>query len=139
MNAKLEMPRIGLGTYLIPADAVPSIITAAIEIGYRHIDTAQVYRNEAQIGSTIASIIASHKVTRSELWITSKISPKNQGANSYDSIVESLKKLQTEYIDLMLIHWPGTQGLKLNDVRNSSNRSITLDACIKAKSNGTVI
>jgi 2,5-diketo-D-gluconate reductase A len=100
------MPLVGLGTYQIPHSECGKIVKDAINIGYRHIDTAQVYENESAIGKAINELIAEKKINRRDLWITSKIHPKNQGyEKAIKSVQESLKRLETDYIDCMLIHW----------------------------------
>jgi methylglyoxal/glyoxal reductase len=135
----MRMPEIGLGTYQIPSSDCQRIVKDAVRIGYRHIDTAQVYRNEAAIGAAVNELIASKIITREEIWITSKIHPKNQGyENALKSIHESLKALGMEYIDLMLIHWPGSQGLKLYSPQNAINRGGTLRALIECKQKGLI-
>ncbi|MDD3383662.1 MAG: aldo/keto reductase [Bacilli bacterium] len=99
----IEIPKLGLGTWLVDNQKVVDIVKSAIEIGYRHIDTAQAYENEIGIGKGIKE----SGISRNELFITSKI---HAGFKTYletkESINKSLKDLDVEYIDLMLIHAP---------------------------------
>ncbi|KAJ2632804.1 hypothetical protein H4R22_000990 [Coemansia sp. RSA 1290] len=105
------MPSIGLGTWQQRDSLiVRRVVHQALEMGYRLIDTASAYRNEAAIGETLSHIFAQekHKLRREDIWITSKLAPKQQGLEQAESAVyESLEKLCTDYIDLYLIHWPG--------------------------------
>eukprot|EP00842_Homolaphlyctis_polyrhiza_P005880 jgi/Hompol1/6293/HPOL_002204-RA len=136
-----EIPRIGLGTFRIKGEQAQQIVRSAIELGYRHIDTAAVYRNESDIGTAIADLIAQGRVKRADLFITSKIAPKHQGyAHAKQAIADSLANLGPAigYIDLMLIHWPGTQSLKLNDPRNPPNRHGSWKALVEAHAAGTL-
>lgn len=99
----VKMPQLGLGVWRVsPEDGVDAVRTA-IEVGYRHIDTAAVYQNEEQVGEAIRQ----SGVSRDELFITTKVWNADQG---YDSTLkaheESLKKLGLDYVDLYLIHWP---------------------------------
>jgi methylglyoxal/glyoxal reductase len=100
----LEIPFVGLGVYQMknPEETVNAVRTA-IETGYRSVDTAAVYGNEEEVGQGVRD----SGVNREDLFITSKVWNANQG---YDSTLsafdESLKKLQMDYLDLYLIHWP---------------------------------
>lgn len=99
----VEIPQIGLGTWLTENNEVGEVVKRAIEVGYKHIDTAQAYGNEEGIGKALKEI----GIKRSDIFITSKV--KAEIKNYFDaktSIKESLRKLQVEYIDLMLIHCP---------------------------------
>ncbi len=100
-NAK--MPALGFGTWqLQDADCVQGVV-AALDIGYRHIDTAQIYENEAEVGAAIAQA----GVARADLFITTKIWTSNYApARVAASMEESLKKLRMDYVDLLLMHWP---------------------------------
>ncbi|KAF9951430.1 hypothetical protein BGZ72_007045 [Mortierella alpina] len=89
-------------------------------------DTAAVYRNEAEIGNSIKRILEQNLVpglTRADIFLTSKLAPKDQGYDAcYKAVLDSLENLQVDYIDLYLIHWPGTAKLKLPDPQNAKNR-----------------
>lgn len=103
LSGGTEIPKLGLGTWMIPDGDAGDAVKAAVALGYRHIDTAQVYGNEAGVGQGIRSC----GVRREELFVTSKVAAENK---SYDSaaksIDESLRKSGLEYLDLMIIHSP---------------------------------
>lgn len=114
-NVKLNngsyIPSIGYGTSLITGDECIKIIKKAIEVGYRHIDTASAYKNEIEIGQAIKS----SNVNREELFITSKVWKDSMGyENTLKSFNSTLKNLNLEYVDLFLIHWPKNNDDKLN-------------------------
>lgn len=103
LNNGLKMPQVGYGVYQVePAEAERCVLDA-ISAGYRMIDTAQIYHNEEGVGNAIVKC----GVPREELFIVTKVWISNAGEEkAYASILESLKKLQTDYIDLLLIHQP---------------------------------
>ncbi|MCX2888706.1 MULTISPECIES: 2,5-didehydrogluconate reductase DkgB [Pseudomonas] len=99
----MSVPSFGLGTFRLTGQTVIDSVKSALELGYRAIDTAQIYKNEAEVGQAIAE----SGVPRSELFITTKIWVDNYAADKLiPSLRESLKKLRTDYVDLLLIHWP---------------------------------
>lgn len=100
----VQMPYLGLGVY--QADDGKEVINAihwALEAGYRHIDTAQMYKNEKGVGQAIKK----SKISRDQIFVTSKVWNSNQGYdNTLQAVEDSLEKLDMEYVDLYLIHWP---------------------------------
>ncbi|MBO3063913.1 aldo/keto reductase [Staphylococcus shinii] len=105
-----EMPIVGLGTFRVENnDECAASVKHAIESGYTHIDTAMIYENEDKVGQGIAEGLASTGLKRSDLFITSKLWLDDYGrqnvANAYET---SLNKLGLDYLDLYLMHWPGT-------------------------------
>lgn len=110
LNNGVKMPLLGLGMWDLRGDECQSVVKEAIKIGYRSFDSAQMYRNEAELGAAIKSAVADGLVSRDELFITTKLvatSAKEASAK----IDESLAKLGK--IDLMLIHWPGGSDLEV--------------------------
>jgi len=102
-----NIPAFGLGTFRLKDQVVIDSVTTGLELGYRLIDTAQIYGNEAEVGQAIAQ----SGVPRSELFLTTKIWIDNLGRNSLiDSLQTSLEKLRTDYVDLVLVHWPSPGG-----------------------------
>lgn len=103
MNTGAHIPTLGFGTYKVePANAV-EIVSKAIDLGYRHIDTAQMYGNEAEVGEAIAS----SAVPRDEIFLTTKLNnPNHLPDDARRSFDQSLVDLKTDYVDLFLIHWP---------------------------------
>ncbi|TDN56486.1 2,5-didehydrogluconate reductase DkgB [Scandinavium goeteborgense] len=102
----MTIPAFGLGTFRLKDDVVIASVKTALELGYRAVDTAQIYDNEAAVGQAIAE----SGVPRSELFITTKIWIENLSKDALiPSLKESLKKLRMDYVDLTLIHWPSPQ------------------------------
>ena len=103
LNNGVKMPQLGYGVFQIEPAEVERCVLDAISVGYRLIDTAQIYKNEEGVGNAIAKC----GVPRSELFIVTKVWVSNAGEEkAYASILESLKKLQSDYIDLLLVHQP---------------------------------
>ncbi len=97
------LPSFGLGTFRLTGQVVVDSVRSALELGYRAIDTAQIYGNEADIGRAIAE----SRVPRSELFLTTKVWVDNYAREKLlASLRESLEKLRTDRLDLVLIHWP---------------------------------
>ncbi|MGB5811908.1 MAG: aldo/keto reductase [Polyangiales bacterium] len=102
-----EMPALGLGTWKSEPDAVYGAVRAAIEAGYRHIDCAAVYQNEEDVGRALADAFRAGDVTREEIWITSKLwNDAHAPEHVRPALETSLRKLQLDYLDLYLVHWP---------------------------------
>lgn len=103
-----KMPQLGLGTWkATEPDAVYHAVSHAIASGYRHIDCAHIYGNEAEIGRALRDAISSGKVTREELWITSKLwNDAHAPLEVRPALDLTLSNLGLDYLDLYLIHWP---------------------------------
>ncbi|MCD5186213.1 aldo/keto reductase [Enterococcus gallinarum] len=117
LSNNVSIPELGFGTWQTPnGDVAVSAVKKALEVGYRHIDTAQGYKNEDSVGQAIKE----SGIPREEIFLTTKLWNEN---HSYDLVLssfeESLKKLQTDYIDLFLIHWPNP--VKFRDIWQSAN------------------
>lgn len=103
LNNGVEMPILGFGVYQIPKEDTKRCVLDAIKVGFRAIDTAQSYFNESEVGDAIVDC----GIPRNELFITTKVWIDNYGyENCKKSIEESLQKLKTDYIDLVLLHQP---------------------------------
>ena len=103
LNNGIKMPILGFGVYKIPKEDTKRCVLDAIKVGYRSIDTAQSYFNEEEVGEAIQEC----GVPRSELFITTKVWIDNYGYEKCkESVMKSLKKLKTDYIDLVLLHQP---------------------------------
>ena len=107
LNSGYEMPILGLGTWTQNDEETTNSVYYALEDGYRLIDTAQYYGNEEGVGEGLKRAIDNGVVTRDEVFITTKIMPSSYD-NAYNSIDESLERLGVDYIDLLLIHQPGS-------------------------------
>ncbi|EHA62965.1 aldo/keto reductase [Synechococcus sp. WH 8016] len=102
-----QMPLLGLGTWKSESRQVYAAVREAIKIGYRHIDCASVYGNEKEVGDAIRDAIQNHEVTRSELWITSKLWSNCHGKDRVEAALnQSIQNLGVDYLNLYLIHWP---------------------------------
>src|SRR5262245_49621211 len=100
---QMSIPAFGLGTFRLKGQAVIDSILTALDLGYRAIDTAQIYGNEADVGEALAQ----SKVARDRLFLTTKIWTENYAADKLiPSLKDSLHKLRTDHVDLTLIHWP---------------------------------
>jgi len=103
---KEKVPAPGLGTYQLTGKEGEKSISFAISIGYRHIDTAQFYRNEEVVGNTVKN----SGIARKDFFITTKIWPTDFTKKNFVPAVEqSLKKLKSDYVDLLLLHWPADE------------------------------
>ncbi len=101
------MPPLGLGTWKLAKKESYAVIRDAIACGYRHFDCAPIYKNEAVIGEAISSAITAKEVRRQELWLTSKLwNNAHLPRHVRPALERTLKNLQTDYLDLFLIHWP---------------------------------
>jgi len=98
-----SIPKLGLGTWQIEGERCEKAVKQALELGYRHIDTAQAYGNEKNVGAAIEK----SEVDRDDIWLTTKIWRSNfKQKDVKKSFKESLEDLKTDYVDLLLIHWP---------------------------------
>ena len=120
----LNMPALGFGTFELDEETIGRVLPGAIELGYRHIDTAQIYRNEAAVGKAVAE----SGIDRSEFFLTTKVwvdrfAPEDLLA----SVQGSLERLGTDCVDLLLLHWPLFGGRGMNP---------TLEALMRARREG---
>jgi len=125
LNNGVKMPMLFFGTFRIRGyDIIESCLDASIGSGYRGIDTAGIYRNEHEIGEALKNVLLKkHGLQREDIFLTSKLAPNSHGSSAAErACIQSISKLQLEYIDLYLIHWPGTQGIKHSDAQNKENR-----------------
>lgn len=107
LNNGVAIPQLGFGVFQVPAEETQRVVEEALEAGYRHIDTAAAYRNEAGVGAAIAA----SGIPRDELFITTKLRNGEQG-KPFDAFEASRRALGLDYVDLYLIHWPvPSQGL----------------------------
>ena len=105
LNNGIEIPQIGVGTWTLRGETAVNNVRLALEAGFRHIDTAQGYENETEVGQGIYDCL----IPRCEIFLTSKVATNimREGREAVrKSIEESLRKLNTKYLDLLLIHWP---------------------------------
>jgi 2,5-diketo-D-gluconate reductase B len=99
----IDLPRLGLGTFRMQGDACRAGVESALALGYRHIDTAEMYGNEEPIGAAIAA----SRVARKDLHVTTKVWHENLAPNAIRRAFDaSMKKLRLDHVDLYLVHWP---------------------------------
>jgi 2,5-diketo-D-gluconate reductase A len=101
LGSGARMPLLGFGTWQIKGEEAVRATAAALEAGYRHIDTATVYGNEAEVGRALRD----SGVAREDVFVTTKC-PPHQAGQELDTLRQSLDLLGTDYVDLWLIHWP---------------------------------
>ena len=101
LNNGVPMPLIGFGTFMLGGETCTEAVTAAIEIGYRMIDTAEAYGNEKEVGEGIRQ----SGIDRRELFLVTKVNFKSY-ENAEQTVMQSPENLQTDYLDLLLLHWP---------------------------------
>jgi len=103
LNDGTAIPQVGFGVFKVPPEDTQKVVLAALEAGYRHIDTAQMYRNEAGVGAAIRA----SGIPRDEIYVTTKL---NNDMHGYDTALwaldGSLQRLKLSFVDLFLIHWP---------------------------------
>lgn len=120
----LNMPALGFGTWELDGSQLDEVLPEALDIGYRHIDTAQIYKNEAEVGRNLAK----SGVPRNELFITTKVWVDRYTPDDLlTSVQESLERLQTDHVDLLLLHWPLFEGHGMNP---------TLEGLMRARADG---
>lgn len=118
-----KVPVLGYGTWQLGGEDCVRGVKAALDTGYRHIDTAQIYKNEEFVGKALKE----HKTERQDIFLTTKIWMDNFGKDRFmASLDESLKKLKTEYVDMLLLHWPSEE----------HDFDKTLDLLVEAKKSG---
>ena len=101
------MPMLGLGTFKSEPGEIYQVVRDALEIGYRHIDCAPIYSNQAEIGNAIKDSISSGTLTRGELWLTSKLWNDSHAPEAVKPALEkTLSELRVDALDLFLMHWP---------------------------------
>ncbi len=101
LNNGVQMPLVGFGTFMLGGEACKDAVAAAIESGYRMIDTAEAYGNERKVGQGIRQ----SGIDRRELFLVTKVNFKSY-EHAEETVMQSLENLQTDYLDLLLLHWP---------------------------------
>ncbi|HHA2562664.1 TPA: 2,5-didehydrogluconate reductase DkgB, partial [Stenotrophomonas maltophilia] len=120
----MSVPSFGVGTFRLTGQTVIDSVRNALDVGYRAVDTAQIYGNEAEVGQAIAE----SGVPRDQLFLTTKIWVDNYAADKLiPSLRDSLAKLRTDYVDLLLIHWPAPgNGVELREYMTALAEAKTL-------------
>lgn len=135
LNNKNQIDILGLGTYETKCEEAEKAIQAAMDAGYRLYDTAQVYKNEKQVSEGIKRT----GIPRNEIFLTTKVSTANQGyEEAKKSVYDSLSLMGQEYVDLVLIHWPGVKGLDPTSTKNKGLRHGSYRALLELQEEGVV-
>jgi len=129
MNNGKSIPKIGLGTYLVNSkEHTYNILHAAYKAGYRLFDTAVMYGNEQDIGNAIKKMEIDYGIKREELQITSKVLPSDMNRQAcINSVNQTFKDLQTNYLDILLMHWPS------DDVKARNETWFTMQELVESK------
>lgn len=128
LNNGVSMPRVGLGTHRLTPITLQQAVPAALDAGCRLFDTAASYRNEHALGEVLLQELSKRGMSREEVFVTSKLRPADQG---YASALHALQKSAAHfggYVDLYLIHWPGTSKTSPSDDKNRLRRIETWKA-----------
>jgi len=114
----ISMPKLGLGTFRLQGDACRAAVESALSIGYRHIDTAEMYANEEPIGAALAAA----RLPRGELHVTTKVWHENLSPDAIRRAFDaSLTKLRLDHVDLYLVHWPSKSANCGDSLSTTSN------------------
>ncbi|MDR6815396.1 diketogulonate reductase-like aldo/keto reductase [Neorhizobium sp. 2083] len=101
-----NIPALGFGTFRMPDEDVARVLPEALKLGFRHVDTAQIYKNEAAVGE----VLSKSGIPRADIFLTTKVWVDRVGHDAFiASVDESLAKLKTDYVDLLLLHWPQSE------------------------------
>lgn len=117
---------VGFGTWKVTGDQVEAAVAAALAAGYRHIDTATMYGNEAEIGAALGA----SELDRAEIFVTTKIRPPDAGKEP-EVLRQSLRALRTEYVDLWLVHWAAQRPWRRKEIWNDM-RKLRDEGLVKA-------
>lgn len=138
LNNGNSFPMVGFGTYIITGqENITKVIDESLKVGYRSFDTAAMYENEKEIGIALKELLPKYGLTRKDVYLTSKLLPADQGSRAERAARESIKNLQCEYLDLYLIHWPGSY-LVRTDPKNAELRKESWSAIVKLHKLGLI-
>ncbi|KAK2578468.1 hypothetical protein KPH14_011637 [Odynerus spinipes] len=141
LSSGYTMPLIGIGTYKIYGrDTIYEVIDESLNVGFRSIDTAAVYRNEEDIGYALKELLHKYNLKREDIFITTKLAPSENGDSRgiERAVSKSLRSLGLSYIDLYLIHWPGAARIPENSQQNKDLRACTWKKLAKLQGQGLI-
>jgi diketogulonate reductase-like aldo/keto reductase len=126
-----DIPSLGFGTWSLPGQSGIDAVHSALKLGYRHLDGATAYGNQVSVGKGIAAALASTKdLSRSDIWVTTKLWSSRHGNMTESGIVQALEQLNLTYVDLTLMHFPvgNAHGTPEYDILNVCTLAIHLTA-----------
>lgn len=133
LNTGFRIPKVGFGTYQIKGEACFRAVKTALEVGYKHLDTASLYGNESEVGRAL------QETDRNSIFLTTKVGPSQHGyETAYKTVQNSLRNLNTDYLDLVLIHWPGSFKCSASDQTQVNLRHQTWRALEALQAEGKV-
>ncbi|PIO67736.1 oxidoreductase, aldo/keto reductase family protein [Teladorsagia circumcincta] len=140
LNTGFYIPLVGLGTYKVTGAQVKPAVDAALGCGYRMFDTAKYYVNEPELGAALAELLPKHGLSRSDIFLTTKFFPDRDdpAAAARHLVKESLGNLRTDYIDMVLIHYPKASSSDEQDEKNPLHRKLTYLELEKMKDEGKI-
>lgn len=140
LNTGYHIPLVGFGTYKVTGENVLPAIDAALSAGYRMFDTAKYYHNEKELGEAIKQLLPKHGLTRNDIFITTKFFPESEKAleTCRGYVEESLKNLNTNYIDMYLVHYPKPNASENDDPKNAEYRRIAYEVLEEAQAAGKI-
>ncbi|CAD6199946.1 unnamed protein product [Caenorhabditis auriculariae] len=139
LNSGHFIPYLGLGTYLSLDNNVKRSVADAVACGYRMIDTAKYYHNEAEIGEALQRVLPANNLKRKDIFLTTKVMPQATTSLTHEDVEDSLKRLSTDYLDLVLVHYPRNyDNCEDNDPRNREQRRNCWIALQEIQANGKI-
>ncbi|ULT88296.1 hypothetical protein L3Y34_007472 [Caenorhabditis briggsae] len=140
LNTGFHIPLVGFGTYKVVGDDVMTAIDAALTAGYRMFDTAKYYNNEKELGEAIKVLLPKHGLTRSDIFLTTKFFPERDDCRKAceNFVEESLKNLNTNYIDMYLVHYPKPNVCDNDDEKNAEYRKVAYQVLEEAQAAGKI-
>lgn len=133
-----SIPLTVLGTYLMEGDELFNALDKALVAGYRAFDTAYMYNNEKTMGDALKELLPKHNLSREDIFIQTKLDPSHHGDKARRALEASLNKLQCGYIDLYLIHWPGSYTGSSKSGENLKLRTASWASLVEAQKDGLV-
>ncbi|KAK5966719.1 Oxidoreductase aldo/keto reductase family protein [Trichostrongylus colubriformis] len=136
LNTGYDIPLLGLGTYKVTGTEVKPTVDKALAFGFRLFDTAKYYVNEPELGTALEELLPKHKLTRDDIFLTTKfhMNPEDPAGGARSLVMESLERLKTSYLDMVMIHYPKALRSDEKDEKNKLHRKLTYMELEKLKS-----
>ncbi|CAI4227778.1 unnamed protein product [Auanema sp. JU1783] len=137
LSSGQKYPLFGLGTYNIQENMTEAV-DAALRRGYRLFDTAKVYNNESHLGDALEVSLPKHSLNRADVVVQTKVLPYNDSERVRNDVLDSLAKLKTDYIDVVLIHYPKNNDCQNEDAVNRECRKVTYTVLLQLKAENKI-